>query len=151
VLTEAQTSPDALAERVRAFLAEHDPAQMGKQDFLNARFDAGLAWVHYPEGLGGLGISRTLQSVVDAEFAAAGAPANDPERNGIGLGMAAPTILAYGNDEQQKRWLRKLWTAEEIWCQGWGGGWELDCLRAEGVDLPGASGPARAAADPHRP
>jgi alkylation response protein AidB-like acyl-CoA dehydrogenase len=58
-----------------------------------------------------------LQSVVDAGFAAAGAPANDPERNGIGLGMAAPTILAYGHDEQQKRWLRKLWTAEEIWCQ----------------------------------
>jgi len=115
VLTE--TSADALAGRVRAFLASHDPAELGKQEFLNARFDAGLAWVHYPEGLGGLGISRTLQSVVDAGFAAAGAPANDPERNGIGLGMAAPTILAYGNDEQQKRWLRKLWTAEEIWCQ----------------------------------
>ena len=31
--------------------------------------------------------------------------------------MAAPTILAYGNDEQRQRWLRKLWTAEEIWCQ----------------------------------
>ena len=118
MLTEnTQTSPDALAERVRAFLASHDPAQLGKQDFLNARFDAGLAWVHYPEGLGGLGVSRTLQGVVDAGFAAAGAPANDPERNGIGLGMAAPTILAYGRDEQQKRWLRKLWTAEEIWCQ----------------------------------
>jgi alkylation response protein AidB-like acyl-CoA dehydrogenase len=117
VLTEAETTPDALAGRVRAFLASHDPAELGKQEFLNARFDAGLAWVHYPEGLGGLGISRTLQSVVDAGFAASGAPANDPERNGIGLGMAAPTILAYGNDEQQKRWLRKLWTAEEVWCQ----------------------------------
>jgi alkylation response protein AidB-like acyl-CoA dehydrogenase len=115
VLTDA--SPETMRERARAFLAEHDPAQLGKQDFLNARFDAGLAWVHYPEGLGGLGVSRTLQAVVDAEFAAAGAPANDPERNGIGLGMAAPTILAYGTDEQQKRWLRKLWTAEEIWCQ----------------------------------
>ena len=110
-------TPEMLRERVRAFLAEHDPQEMPKQDFLNARFGAGLAWVHYPEGLGGLGVSRTLQSVVDAEFAAAGAPSNDPERNGIGLGMAAPTILAYGRDEQQKRWLRKLWTAEEIWCQ----------------------------------
>jgi alkylation response protein AidB-like acyl-CoA dehydrogenase len=119
VLTEAPTeaTPEAIRERVRAFLAEHDPAEMGKQDFLNARFDAGLAWVHYPEGLGGLGLSRTLQSVVDAEFAAAGAPTNDPERNPIGLGMAAPTILAYGTDEQQKRWLRRLWTGQEIWCQ----------------------------------
>jgi alkylation response protein AidB-like acyl-CoA dehydrogenase len=108
---------EQLRDRVTAFLAEHDPAETPKQDFNNARFDAGLAWVHYPEGLGGLGLSRTLQAVVDAEFAAAGAPTNDPERNGIGLGMAAPTILAYGSDEQKKRWLRKLWTAEEVWCQ----------------------------------
>jgi alkylation response protein AidB-like acyl-CoA dehydrogenase len=108
---------EQLRDRVKAFLAGHDPAETPKQDFNNARFDAGLAWVHYPEGLGGLGLSRTLQAVVDAGFAAAGAPTNDPERNGIGLGMAAPTILAYGSDEQKQRWLRKLWTAEEIWCQ----------------------------------
>ncbi len=116
-MTESEATPEAIRDRVRAFLAGHDAAEMAKQDFNNARFDAGLAWVHYPEGLGGLGVSRALQNVVDAEFAAAGAPSNDPERNGIGLGMAAPTILAHGSDEQQKRWLRKLWTAEEIWCQ----------------------------------
>jgi len=142
VLT-TETRPEALRERVRAFLAEHDPAQLGKQDFLNARFDAGLAWVHYPEGLGGLGVSRTLQSVVDAEFAAAGAPTNDPERNGIGLGMAAPTILAYGNDEQQKRWLRKLWTAEEIWCQLFsepGAGSDLAALATRAVQENGEGG-----------
>jgi alkylation response protein AidB-like acyl-CoA dehydrogenase len=117
VLTADQATPDAIRERTRAFLAEHDPAAMSKQDFLNAQFDAGLAWVHYPEGLGGLGVSRTLQGVVDAELSAAHAPPNDPEKNGIGLGMAAPTILAWGSDEQHQRWLRKLWTAEEIWCQ----------------------------------
>jgi len=110
-------TPEELRERVRAFLAEHDPHEMPRQDFLNARFDAGLAWVHYPEGLGGLGLSRSLQQLVDAEFAAAGSPGNDAERNAIGLGMAAPTILAYGTDEQQKRWLRELWTGREIWCQ----------------------------------
>jgi alkylation response protein AidB-like acyl-CoA dehydrogenase len=110
-------TPEELRERVRAFLAEHDPREMPKQDFLNARFDAGLAWVHYPDGLGGLGLSRSLQQIVDAEFAAAGSPGNDAERNAIGLGMAAPTILAYGTDEQQRRWLRELWTGREIWCQ----------------------------------
>jgi alkylation response protein AidB-like acyl-CoA dehydrogenase len=110
-------TPEEPRERVRAFLAEHDPHKMPRQDFNNARFDAGLAWVHYPEGLGGLGLSRSLQQVVDAEFAAAGSPGHDAERNAIGLGMAAPTILAYGTDEQQKRWLRELWTGREIWCQ----------------------------------
>jgi len=108
---------EELRERVRAFLAEHDPKQTPAQDFLNARFDAGLAWVHYPEGLGGLGLSRSLQQIVDAEFAAAGAPDNNSARNAIGLGMAAPTILAYGSDEQQHRWLRELWTGREVWCQ----------------------------------
>jgi len=108
---------DDVRGQVREFLAGHDPAAMDRLDFLRARFDAGLAWVHYPPGLGGQGLSRALQPAVDGEFAAAGAPNNSPERNGIGLGMAAPTILAYGNDEQQKRWLRPLWTGEEIWCQ----------------------------------
>jgi alkylation response protein AidB-like acyl-CoA dehydrogenase len=107
---------DDLRGQVRDFLAQHDPAA-GRLDFLRARFDAGLAWVHYPAGLGGQGLPRDLQPVVDTEFAAAGAPTNRPERNGIGLGMAAPTILAYGTNEQQQRWLRPLWTGEEIWCQ----------------------------------
>ena len=110
-------SADDLRDQVRAFLAAHEPANTDRLGFVRARFDAGLAWVHYPAGLGGQGLPRTLQKVVDAEFAAAGAPTNRPERNGIGLGMAAPTILAFGSNEQKQRWLRPLWTGEEIWCQ----------------------------------
>jgi alkylation response protein AidB-like acyl-CoA dehydrogenase len=111
------TTAEDLRAEVRAFLSAHDPASTDRLEFLNERFGAGLAWVHYPVGLGGQGLSRDLQSAVDAEFAAAGAPGNRPERNGIGLGMAAPTILAFGTPEQQQRWLRPLWTGEEIWCQ----------------------------------
>ncbi|MEV6211996.1 acyl-CoA dehydrogenase family protein [Kitasatospora sp. NPDC051914] len=103
--------------RVAALLATHDPATTDRLDFLRARFDAGLAWVHFPEGLGGLGAPRPLQAVVDAELAAAGAPGNDPRKIGIGLGMAAPTILKYGTEEQKQRFLRPLWTGEEVWCQ----------------------------------
>jgi alkylation response protein AidB-like acyl-CoA dehydrogenase len=106
-----------LRQQVREFLAGHDPAAMPRPEFLRARFDAGLAWVHYPAGLGGQGLPRALQAAVDAEFAAAGAPDNNPARIGIGLGMAAPTILAYGSEEQKQRWLRPLWTGEEVWCQ----------------------------------
>jgi alkylation response protein AidB-like acyl-CoA dehydrogenase len=112
----AATADDIRAQ-VRDFLASHDPVSMDRLDFLRARFDAGLAWVHYPAKLGGQGLPRALQPAVDAEFAAAGAPTNSPERNGIGLGMAAPTILAHGTQEQKERWLRPLWTGEEIWCQ----------------------------------
>ena len=108
---------DDLRAQVAEFLAGHDPQGTDRQEFLNARFDAGLAWVHYPAGLGGQGLPRALQSAVDRAFDAAGAPGNHPERNGIGLGMAAPTILAHGTPAQQERWLRALWTGEEIWCQ----------------------------------
>jgi alkylation response protein AidB-like acyl-CoA dehydrogenase len=104
-------------QQVEAFLAAHDPAAEERLEFLRARFDAGLAWVAYPEGLGGQGLPQTLQPEVDRLFEEAGAPSNRPESNAIGLGMAAPTILACGTDEQKKRFLRPLWTGEEIWCQ----------------------------------
>jgi alkylation response protein AidB-like acyl-CoA dehydrogenase len=104
-------------QQVAAFLTEHDPAAAERLEFLRARFDAGLAWVAYPEGLGGQGLPQTLQPEVDRLFEEAGAPSNRPESNAIGLGMAAPTILACGTDEQKKRFLRPLWTGEEIWCQ----------------------------------
>ncbi|MEU7153277.1 acyl-CoA dehydrogenase family protein [Streptomyces sp. NPDC045456] len=118
VITEAG-SPDAdgLRRRTADLLAAHPPATTDPLDFLRARFDAGLAWVHFPRGLGGLDAPRALQAVVDAELEAAGAPDNNPRRIGIGLGMAAPTILRFGTDEQQKRFLRPLWTGEEVWCQ----------------------------------
>ena len=106
-----------LRGRVQEFLAAHDPKSTDRLEFLRARFDAGLAWVHFPEGLGGLGAARELQADVDAAFAEAGAPDNEPHMNVIGLGMAAPTILRFGDDEQRKRFLRPLWTGEEIWCQ----------------------------------
>ena len=77
------TTPDDLSAQVRDFLAGHDPAAMDRLEFLQARFDAGLAWVHYPAGLGGQGLSRHLQPAVDAEFAAAGAPNNRPDRKSV--------------------------------------------------------------------
>ncbi|MCZ2525811.1 acyl-CoA dehydrogenase [Streptomyces sp. SCUT-3] len=144
-MTSNPTAVDAgeLRRRVAEFLAGHDPAGTDRLEFLRARFDAGLAWVHYPVGLGGLGAPRTLQPLVDAEFAAAGAPDNDPRRNGIGLGMAAPTILAHGSEELKQRLLRPLWTGEEVWCQLFsepGAGSDLAALATRAVPEKGPDG-----------
>ncbi|HTR96120.1 MAG TPA: acyl-CoA dehydrogenase family protein [Trebonia sp.] len=112
----SETEAD-LRARVRAFCTEHDPAATPRAAFLSARFDAGLAAVHYPVGHGGLGLARSLQRAAEEEFALAGAPRLDERRNVIGLGMALPTIIAFGTEEQKSRWLKPLWLADEIWCQ----------------------------------
>ncbi|GAA1447762.1 acyl-CoA dehydrogenase [Mycobacterium cookii] len=108
---------DKLSEKVTTFLAEHDPVTTDRVEFLRARFDAGLAWVHFPIGRGGLGLAPDLQQQVDARFAEAGAPDNHPRINVIGLGMAAPTLMAYGTEDQLDTFLRPLWTGEQVWCQ----------------------------------
>lgn len=114
----AEKDPVAsVSEKVATFLAEHDPVTTDRIEFLRARFDAGLAWVHFPVGRGGLGLPRGLQPLVDAGFAEADAPDNHPRINVIGLGMAAPTLMAYGTAEQLDTYLRPLWTGEQIWCQ----------------------------------
>ena len=110
-------TPAELRGRVADFLAAHDPSTTERLAFLRARYDAGLAWVAFPEGHGGLGLPQALQPEVDRLFAEAGAPDNNPRANGIGLGMAAPTILTFGTDAQKQRFLKPLWTGEEIWCQ----------------------------------
>ncbi|GAB1811968.1 acyl-CoA dehydrogenase family protein [Mycobacterium sp. MUNTM1] len=73
--------------------------------------------MHFPEGLGGLGVSRAHQAVADAILQEAGFPA-PATMNLIGYGMAAPTLCEHAQTEQLKReWLRPLASTEEIWCQ----------------------------------
>jgi len=114
---DAQTTSQDLTARVTALLEQHDPRSTDAQQFLGARFDAGLAWVNFPEGHGGLGLPESFQAQVNAELAGAGAAGPEAGRNGIGLGMAAPTIAAFGTEEQKRRFLRPLWTSEQIYCQ----------------------------------
>ncbi|WP_376767241.1 acyl-CoA dehydrogenase family protein [Gordonia asplenii] len=114
VITDAATEVAAAA---RALVRSHDPHAVSADEFLEAAFDAGLTWVHFPAGLGGRGIARGLQPVVDAIFAEAGAPSL-VSLNPIGTGMAAPTLCEHAqSDEQKRRWLHPLATAQDIWCQ----------------------------------
>lgn len=106
-----------VAEAARKVVQEHDPRSVPLTEFFGASYDAGLAWVHFPEGQGGLGVSRGLQAVVDAIFQEAGAP-NPFSLNPIGYGMAAPTVQEHAQTDELKRaWLRPLATSENIWCQ----------------------------------
>jgi alkylation response protein AidB-like acyl-CoA dehydrogenase len=115
-------SNDADAERVaelaREVLADHDPKTVPIPEYLGACYDAGLSWVHFPEGLGGLGVSRGLQAVADRILQGAGGPV-PLGLNPMGYGMAAPTIREHAqNDDVKRQWLRPLATTEDLWCQG---------------------------------
>jgi alkylation response protein AidB-like acyl-CoA dehydrogenase len=101
---------------VDQLLAETPPKDTPTREFLGAQFDLGLAWVHFPEGYGGLGITPRLQELVDTRLRAAGAP-HSGLRNPIGFGMGAPTVVTHGSEAQKRRYLRPLFTGEEIWCQ----------------------------------
>ncbi len=105
-----------VSDLVDELLAAFPPATTEPKDFLGEQFDRGLAWVHFPEGAGGLGVSPRLQRLVNERVSKAGAP-NPMYRNPIGYGMCAPTVVHWGSDEQQRRYLRPLFTGEEIWCQ----------------------------------
>jgi alkylation response protein AidB-like acyl-CoA dehydrogenase len=116
---EAGASGDidrALDDLVDHVLRVHPPSTTATASFLGARFDAGLAWVHFPRTLGGLDLEPRYQARVELRFAEAGAPA-PMMLNPMGVGMAAPTILTHGSLSQQKRYLRPLFAVEETWCQ----------------------------------
>ena len=116
VLDRPATDEQLVNERLDALLAEHDAKATDARTFLGAQFDAGLAWVHFPEGYGGLGVGPKLQKLVNERIAAAGGP-NAYWRNPIGSGMGAPTVVTHGTEAQKQRYLRPLFTGEEIWCQ----------------------------------
>ena len=119
-MTITEPSLTADEQRVNALvdqlLAEFPPKTTSPIEFLGAQFDKGLAWVHFPEGHGGLGLNPKMQKLINERVYAEGAP-NPMYRNPIGHGMCGPTVVVWGSEEQKQRYLRPLFTGEEVWCQ----------------------------------
>jgi len=78
-------------------------------------YEAGYAGLTWPKEYGGAGAPYSYQAILLEETARAEAPQHIGV---IGLGMAGPTIIAHGTEEQKQRYLPKILSAEEIWCQG---------------------------------
>jgi len=110
------TSESQIDGLIEGLVAEYPPSSTDPVTFLGAQFDRGLAWAHFPVGMGGLGATPAEQLYVLRSLSRLGAP-SAAGRNVIGYGMCAPTIVAHGTPEQQRRYLRPLFTGEEIWCQ----------------------------------
>ena len=108
---------DELKQRTEALIEEVDPHANDQYTFRGAQYDAGLAFVHFPEGKGGLGLSRSKQSIVDQVLRDAKVPYHDLMVNPIGIGMGAPVVLNHGTEEMHEKHLKKIFTGEDIWCQ----------------------------------
>jgi len=120
---------------IEELLSEFPPRSTDPATFLGAQFDKGLAWVHFEPGHGGLGLNPKLQRSINERLFAAGAP-NPVARNPIGHGMCGPTVAVWGSAEQKKRYLRPLFTGEEVWCQLFsepGSGSDFAGLSAKGI------------------
>jgi alkylation response protein AidB-like acyl-CoA dehydrogenase len=107
---------DDIRARTRALIDEVG-ADASQVEFRTAQWDAGLAMVQYPEGKGGLGVSPKLQRVVETELRLSGVKWDSMAINPIGIGMGLPTVLTYGTDEMHDKYLRRIFTGEDIWCQ----------------------------------
>ncbi len=115
--------------KVQAFLRDNLPPGWGKagfrpegmsmtdflRDWQRRLYEGGFLGMAWPKEYGGQGASQIEMAIFNEEVARVRAPA---PLNVLGLTMAAPTIITYGTDDQKKRYLSKILSCEEIWCQG---------------------------------
>ena len=118
----------AFREEVRGWVREAMPPEMRRRADDGADFDQSevvewhkilyqKGWVapHWPEEVGGTGWDITQRFIFQEECVAANAPALSP----FGLSMVGPLLIQFGTDEQKQRYLPKILSGEEIWCQGY--------------------------------
>jgi alkylation response protein AidB-like acyl-CoA dehydrogenase len=137
-------SQQAFRDEIRAWLADNVPAEplapiSTQEGFTQHRawekrlFEAGYAAIQWPSAYGGRDADMLATAIFQEEYARAEAPARI---NTLGLGLAGPTLIQYGSEEQKRRWLPGILSCEDIWCQGFSepeAGSDLAALRTSAV------------------
>ena len=127
------TEDAAFRQEVRAWIAEHcvgefaESGAVGGPGREHEGFEVRLAWeqllgqagwtcLGWPVEWGGRGASIAQQVIWNEEYVRASCPAHV----GIfGEGLLGPTLIAYGTDEQKRRFLEPIRLGQELWCQGY--------------------------------
>ncbi len=135
------TAETDFRHELRAWLESNVPSQPppadldGEAKYLTEwqrkLFDAGWAAVHWPREYGGRGASLTEQAIFQQEMARARAP---QMMNRVGINLVGPTLIEHGTEEQRRRYLPKILSCEEVWCQLYsepGAGSDLAALRTQ--------------------
>jgi len=135
--TSVQDSVEVLVKEKLDQLVSFTKNEDSLTEVWGKQFDLGLAWVHFPEEAGGLGVDPKYQLLINETLRKEGISYQNRVANILGIGMGAPTIVEYGTPEQIKKYLRPMFTAEEIWCQMFsepGSGSDLASLSTKAVD-----------------
>ena len=141
---------DAFRHELRSWLAanlpvDYDPEQFQWRMDADERFRWQLAWhkrlhqggwvgLHWPKEYGGRGATLIEQLIFHQELERVRAPG---PTNFLALMMAGPIIMHWGTEEQKHRYLPKILSAEEIWCEGLSepnSGSDLASLQTRAVD-----------------
>jgi alkylation response protein AidB-like acyl-CoA dehydrogenase len=114
-------SPDdrAFREKTRRWLEANVPTEdlktlADRKAWHRKLYEAGYVGMLWPQEYGGWGATAMQQAIAQDEMARIQAP---PAINGLGIGFIGPTIIVHGTTAQKQRYLKKMLTAEEIWCQ----------------------------------
>jgi alkylation response protein AidB-like acyl-CoA dehydrogenase len=117
-------SEEAFRDDLRAWFAQNLPGPQPEGDEAGFEFrrawqrklhKAGWAGLSWPKEYGGRGATLVEQAIFNEELARARAP---EMANVLGLALGGPTVIAHGTEEQRRRYLAPILSAEEIWCQG---------------------------------
>ena len=108
----------AFRQRVRAWLEANLPVDLqtleDRKAWHRKLYEAGFVGMGWPKAYGGWEARPMEQAIVAEEMARARAPGTI---NGLGISIVGPTLIVHGTEAQKQRYLRKILTAEEIWCQ----------------------------------
>jgi alkylation response protein AidB-like acyl-CoA dehydrogenase len=126
-------SPEAeeYREKVRAFLAEHLPADWRgigalppedvepfTKQWRTTLHAAGYLATSWPTEYGGPGLTALEQVILAEEFQRAGVPAGNANDN-FSIQMVGNTLLDWGTEEQKRHFIPRILSGEDVWCQGY--------------------------------
>ena len=143
---------EAFRKEIRRWLVDHLPPELCIDDPADERvapnreifekrrvwqaklYAAGLVGIAWPKEIGGRGASVIEQVIYNEEYGRARAPLL-PGYSGVG--MCGPTIAQWGTDPQRQRFLKRILSGEDIWCQGYsepGAGSDLAGIQTRAED-----------------
>jgi len=140
---------EAFRQELRTWLQknlpkDYDPENLDAGD-ADSRFEFQRAWqkrahaagwvgIHWPKEYGGRGASLIEMFIFNQEMTKARAPRY---ANTLGIMMSGPTLIHWGTEEQKQRYLPKILSGDEIWCEGLSepnAGSDLAALQARAVE-----------------